>query len=329
MRATAALAAFYLGLGDRVGLVAAAASTRVLQARTGRGQLERVLTALLGTSAPGPGGVEPRLTVPPDLDPRALVLVVSPLVGRAVFEQVAGLSRAGHAVVVVDTLPPDALPADGDPWTAPGDPAVAARAGHPGRPAPAARGARRAVARQRQPRPGAARAHPCRRSFRGPAVTPRIALAVAGLAAIVLPLPRATPLGVLLVVTGVVGLGYSLLRPGSTGPALVITTAVLAWLDSPDGPGRTARLATLALAVALVHSSAALAAVVPLRAAVPAGLLLRWAGWTAAATAVGGGAAAAASVLPATAPPVPATVVAVLAVAAAGATAGALAVRRR
>jgi len=119
VRATAALAAFYLDLGDRVGLVAAAATTRVLAARTGRGQLERVLTALLGTSAPGAGGAEPRLTVPPDLDPRALVLVVSPLVGRAVFERVAGLSRAGHAVVVVDTLPPDALPADADPWTGP------------------------------------------------------------------------------------------------------------------------------------------------------------------------------------------------------------------
>jgi hypothetical protein len=160
-------------------------------------------------------------------------------------------------------------------------------------------------------------------------VTPRIALAVAGLAAVLLPLPRATPLGVLLLVTGLVALGFSLLRPGSTGPALVITTAVLAWLGTPDGAGRTARLAALALAVALVHSSAALAAVVPLRSPVPAGLLLRWAGWTVAATAVGGGAVAAASLLPATAPPVPATVVAVLAVAAAGALAGGVAVSAR
>jgi uncharacterized protein (DUF58 family) len=119
VRATAALTAFYLGLGDRVGLVAAAATTRVLPARTGRGQLERVLSALLGTSAPGSGGAEPRLAVPPDLDPRALVLVVSPLVGRAVFERCAALAQAGHAVVVVDTLPPDALPDDGDPWAGP------------------------------------------------------------------------------------------------------------------------------------------------------------------------------------------------------------------
>ena len=151
---------------------------------------------------------------------------------------------------------------------------------------------------------------------------PRAVLAVAGLAALLLPLPQATPLGVLLLVTGLVALGYSLLRPGSTGPALLITVAVLAWPSTPDGPGRTVRLAVLALAIALVHSSAALAAVVPLRAPVPVALLLRWAGWTAAATVVGAGAVAAASLLPATAPPVPATVVAVLAVAVAGAVAG-------
>jgi hypothetical protein len=160
-------------------------------------------------------------------------------------------------------------------------------------------------------------------------VIPRIALAVAGLAALVLPLPRATPLGVVLLLTGLVALGYAVLRPGSPGPALVIVTAALAWLATPDGPDRTARLAALALAVALVHSSAALAAVLPLRAGVPAGLLLRWAGWTAAATAVGGGVVAAASLLPTGVAPVPATVVAVLGVVGAGAAAGALATRRR
>jgi hypothetical protein len=132
---------------------------------------------------------------------------------------------------------------------------------------------------------------------------------------------------VLLLVTGLLALGYSLLRPGSTGPAVLIAVAVLAWPDTSDGTGRTVRLAGLALALALVHSSAALAAVVPPRAPVPSRLLLRWAGWTAGATAIGGGAVAAASLLPATAPPVPATVVAVLAVAVAGGVAGWLARR--
>jgi uncharacterized protein (DUF58 family) len=119
VRAAAALTAFYLGLGDRVGLVAYAAGSRTVPAGAGRGQLDRLLGALLDTSAPRAGGGEPRLPPPPGLDPRALVLVVSPLVGRYVFEQAAVLSRAGHAVVVVDTLPADAVPAGGGPWTAP------------------------------------------------------------------------------------------------------------------------------------------------------------------------------------------------------------------
>ncbi|MGY1857646.1 DUF58 domain-containing protein [Modestobacter sp. SYSU DS0290] len=121
VRATAALAAFYLQLGDRVGLVTYAASGRVLPARAGRGQLDRLQSALLDTSAPRTGGVEPRMPVPAGLDPRALVLVVSPLVGRHVGETAAALSRAGHPVVVVDTLPADALPgpADDGPWTGP------------------------------------------------------------------------------------------------------------------------------------------------------------------------------------------------------------------
>jgi uncharacterized protein (DUF58 family) len=118
VRAAAALAHFYLRLGDRVGLVTYAAGHRTVPARAGRGQLDRLLSALLDTSAPRTGGGEPRLPPPPGLDPRALVLLVSPLVGRYVFEQAATLGRAGHSVVVVDTLPADATPSDGGAWTA-------------------------------------------------------------------------------------------------------------------------------------------------------------------------------------------------------------------
>jgi uncharacterized protein (DUF58 family) len=117
VRAAGALSAFYLRLGDRVGLVTYAAGSRTVPARTGRGQLDLLLSALLDTSAPRSAGGEPRLPTPPGLDPRALVLVVSPLVGRYVFEQAAALGRAGHSVVVVDTLPEDAGTPDGGPWT--------------------------------------------------------------------------------------------------------------------------------------------------------------------------------------------------------------------
>lgn len=117
VRAAAALADFYLRLGDRVGLVTFTATARVLSARAGRGQRARLLDALLSTAAPAAVGVEPRLAAPPNLDPRALVFVVSPLVGRYVFEQVGVMVRAGHTVVVIDTLPVGAVPDDPDPWT--------------------------------------------------------------------------------------------------------------------------------------------------------------------------------------------------------------------
>ncbi|SDX83003.1 Uncharacterized conserved protein, DUF58 family, contains vWF domain [Modestobacter sp. DSM 44400] len=119
VRATAVLADFYLSLGDRVGLMTYTGQARRLPARAGRGQRDRVLTGLLDTSAPRAGGGEPRLAAPAGLDPRALVLVVSPLVGRYVFEQAAALGRAGHTVVVVNTLPADAAPEDAGPWTVP------------------------------------------------------------------------------------------------------------------------------------------------------------------------------------------------------------------
>jgi uncharacterized protein (DUF58 family) len=47
------------------------------------------------------------------------VLVVSPLVGRHVFEAAAALARGGHVVLVIDTLPLDRLPTDGDAWAGP------------------------------------------------------------------------------------------------------------------------------------------------------------------------------------------------------------------
>lgn len=145
---------------------------------------------------------------------------------------------------------------------------------------------------------------------------PRLALVLAGLAALVLPLPAPDLLGGGLTLIGLLALGISAVRPGSTAPAVVIAAAAVSWLSTPDGDGHAARLAGLALALALVHASAALAAVVPARARVPLGLAARWAGWTAAATALGAGLMAGVSRFPASAGPVWPTVVAVLAVAA-------------
>src|SRR3954453_7742384 len=52
VRASAAMAAFYLGLGDRVGLVTYAGQARVLSARAGRGQWKRFIAGLLEPWAP-------------------------------------------------------------------------------------------------------------------------------------------------------------------------------------------------------------------------------------------------------------------------------------
>lgn len=120
VRATAALAAFYLALGDRVGLIAYTARPRQLPARAGRRQLHLLLQALLDVNPPRRGGAEPAMAAPVGIDARALVLVVSPLVGRQVYDRAAALARAGHSVVAVDTLPEDARDDDAvDAWTAP------------------------------------------------------------------------------------------------------------------------------------------------------------------------------------------------------------------
>ncbi|MFL5923989.1 MAG: DUF58 domain-containing protein [Gaiellaceae bacterium] len=118
VRATAALAAFYLGTGDRVGLVTYAAGTRQLPASAGRAQLHRLLQALLDVAGSRPSGPEPPLPEPIGVDARALVLVVSPLVGRLVFDRAAALARAGHSVIAVDTLPDRLDTEEPDAWSA-------------------------------------------------------------------------------------------------------------------------------------------------------------------------------------------------------------------
>ncbi|MGY1857645.1 hypothetical protein [Modestobacter sp. SYSU DS0290] len=148
-------------------------------------------------------------------------------------------------------------------------------------------------------------------------MSPRVALALAGIAALLLPAPELTVLGVGLTLAGLVALGAALVAPGSAASGVLIAVAALSWLATGD-PGAWSRLTALAFALSLVHAASALAAVTPRTARVPARLLLRWAGWAAGATAGGALVVAAAGLLPVPAP-VPTTVAALVALLAAGA----------
>ncbi len=117
VRATAALARFYLQLGDRVGLITHSDSVLHLPPAGGRRQLTRLLEVLLDLRPPQVVAGEPALVAPRGLDPRSLVVLLSPLVGRTVFDRAAAMTRMGHPVVVVDTLPADAVPPVESPWT--------------------------------------------------------------------------------------------------------------------------------------------------------------------------------------------------------------------
>jgi hypothetical protein len=142
-------------------------------------------------------------------------------------------------------------------------------------------------------------------------MNPRVAVAVAGLAGLALAGPTSTIPGVALGVFGLVTLFGAVRYPGTTAPAMFIAVLALIWVAG-DSAAATVRLPALALAVALVHSAAALAAVVPVGSRVPAALLLRWAGWTLLAT-VGGVAAVGATALLPESAPVPVTVAALAA----------------
>ena len=154
---------------------------------------------------------------------------------------------------------------------------------------------------------------------------PRVAVAVAGLFALALPLPG----GGMFVVTavGLVSVVFAVARPGSAAPAMVIAAGVLTWLATPSGSMHDLRLVTLALAISVLHSGAALAALVPAHARVPTRLALRWVGWAAVAATVGVGALGAASLVPTGQLALPVTVIAVAAAGSGGALMVAFALR--
>jgi hypothetical protein len=147
-------------------------------------------------------------------------------------------------------------------------------------------------------------------------VIPRIALLLGGLGALALAFPGATAPGVVVTALGAGALLLSVAQPDSTGPAVVIGAAAAAWLLRGTDGGLL-RLGGLALALAVVHFSAALAAVIPVGAWIDRGVLARWALRSVATTAAGVLAVVATGALPETGAPAWTAAVALLALAAA------------
>jgi uncharacterized protein (DUF58 family) len=114
VRAAAAVAEHFLRAGDRVGLIDLGRRVRDIPVGSGRRHLRRLLEALV-VAEPGANQRAEPVQVRPTAA-GALVIALSPLVGRAGREQVAHMVQHGHTVVVVDTLPPEPPP-PAEPWT--------------------------------------------------------------------------------------------------------------------------------------------------------------------------------------------------------------------
>ncbi|MFQ6172968.1 DUF58 domain-containing protein [Oryzobacter sp. R7] len=110
VEAAGALAAHYLSTGDRVGLSVLGGAGHVeVPAVGGHHQLARVLLGL-GRAEPSRGTVGEeramRAQLARPVPPGALVVLLSALVSPEPLAHAVRLSRSGHDVIVVDTLPP-------------------------------------------------------------------------------------------------------------------------------------------------------------------------------------------------------------------------------
>ena len=105
-RAAGAIAAHHLGSGDRVSMMVMSANQlRRLAPGNGMRHLDRMSRMMAATDVSARGVDDGR--VPPGLGSGALVVVLSPLVAAAALQRAFEMARHGHAVVVIDTLPPD------------------------------------------------------------------------------------------------------------------------------------------------------------------------------------------------------------------------------
>jgi uncharacterized protein (DUF58 family) len=116
VRAAAALAERYLARRDRVGLLAVGGGLRWLRAGTGAMQVHRIVDTLLEVRALVASGTEPRpLAIPlRTIPPKALVLVLSPLLEDGIVRTLLELRGRGFDLAVVEIPPLPYLAVEGE-----------------------------------------------------------------------------------------------------------------------------------------------------------------------------------------------------------------------
>jgi uncharacterized protein (DUF58 family) len=116
VRAAASVAEHYLRHGDRVGVIDLGQPLRRVRPGSGRAHLVRIFDVLLDVRPSRTGGITTTMALG-EVSPGALVLMLSPLVGDSALSRAASLGRAGHSVLVIDTLPDGAKPPRRSEWT--------------------------------------------------------------------------------------------------------------------------------------------------------------------------------------------------------------------
>jgi uncharacterized protein (DUF58 family) len=110
VRAAASITAHYLRRGDTVRLVGVGNRLRFLRRLVGRRDLVLAFDWLLDSSLPDIGAAWAPDLVAQLVPPRSAILALTPLLDERMTTLVARLRQRGQPVLVVDTLPPGAVP---------------------------------------------------------------------------------------------------------------------------------------------------------------------------------------------------------------------------
>ncbi len=105
VRAAAAIANHYLHRGDRVGLLEHGHAARYLRPGAGHRHYLTALEWLLDVRPVRGAAVEAQMN-DQRIPPRALLIVLTPLVDRRSMAMLAQFARSGRSVIAIDTMPP-------------------------------------------------------------------------------------------------------------------------------------------------------------------------------------------------------------------------------